>query len=383
MIIIILFVCPSYPGIDSKISSSTSIEKGIKIIKNTAMPLKGTINLKLTPIQKIDPRQYKQINFSFISDAYKDTYGNIFLLDGDNLRIHKFNPSGQYLHTFLSRGEGPGELNQYPHIFIYQNSLYAHGFNDKKIIQFDLNGKILKEKKFLKFYNDPIIIDDKQFIASEDLELTESPSKRIGLYSLEPEKLKQIFMETKERGRIFIPFGKSRIAVEPEVGIIPDMLVKVDISTKKCFIALNNEYKIYQKDFSGNTEIIIEKSFQPIELTTADKDSVISDFGDVPTEVKTILHKVFPNAMCAFRGIDILSGNYLAVERFIDYNKCVLDIFDKNGRFLYVFQPPDIMKLKVGKIFKDKFMTIIEEDDNDIYIEYKIDNLPNEMYQTN
>ena len=383
MIILILFVCPSYPRIDPKISSSTSIENGVKIVKNTDIPLKGTINLKLTPIQIIDPIQYKQINSIFISNAYKDTYGNIYLLDGKNLRIHKFNSSGQYQVSFLSRGSGPGELNQYPYILINQNSLFAYGFNDKKIIRFDLNGKILKEKKFLKFYNDPIIIDDKQFIASEDLELTESPSKRIGLYSLEPEKLKQIFMETKERGRIFIPFGKSRVAVEPEVGIIPDMLVKVDISTKKCFIALNNEYKIYLKDFSGNTEMIIEKSFQPIELTTADKDSVISDFGDVPTEIKTMLHKVFPNAMCAFRGIDILSGEYLAVERFIDYNKCVLDIFDKNGRFLYVFQPPDILKLKASKIFKDKFMAILEEDNNDIYIEYKIDNFPNEMYQIN
>ena len=383
MIILILFVCPSYPRIDPKISSSTSIENGVKIVKNTDIPLKGTINLKLTPIQIIDPIQYKQINSIFISNAYKDTYGNIYLLDGKNLRIHKFNSSGQYQVSFLSRGSGPGELNQYPYILINQNSLFAYGFNDKKIIRFDLNGKILKEKKFLKFYNDPIIIDDKQFIASEDLELTESPSKIVGFYSLDPEKNEQIFMETKSRGRIFVPFGKSRVAVEPEIGIIPDTIAKIDISNKKCFIALNGDYRIYCKDFSGKTEMIMEKNSQPIKLTIEDKNSIIAKFGNLPAEAKTLLLKYLPQQMCAFRGIDILPGEYLAVERFIDYNKCVLDIFDKNGRFLYVLQPPDIMKLKVSKIFKDKFMAIVEEDDNDIYIEYKIDNLPNEMYQMN
>lgn len=45
------------------------------------------------------------------------------------------------------------------------------------------------------------------------------PIKRIGLYSLDTEKLENVFMDSKARGRIFIPFGKSRVAVEPNTGI--------------------------------------------------------------------------------------------------------------------------------------------------------------------
>ncbi|HLP46567.1 MAG TPA: hypothetical protein VK469_11490, partial [Candidatus Kapabacteria bacterium] len=277
-----------------------------------------------------------------------------------------------------SRGSGPGELNQYPHILIHQDSLYVHGFSDKKMIEFDLNGKILREKKFLNFYIDPILIG-KQFIACEDIELIENPIKRVGLYALEPEKLAKIFMETKERGRMFIPFGKSRVAVQPGVGILPDTIVKVDIPAKKIFIALNSEYKIHLKDFYGKTEMIIEKEFQPVELTIKDKNSVISDFGNVPADGKTLLLKYLPDKMCAFGGINILPGGYLAVERFIDYDQCVLDIFDKNGAFLYVLQPPVIKGLKVFKIFKDKLITIVEEEEADIYIEYRINNLPLEM----
>ncbi|MCX6581518.1 MAG: 6-bladed beta-propeller [Candidatus Aminicenantes bacterium] len=355
-------------------------ESSIKIIKSPDIPLKGIIIPKLTQVLKIDPGQYDRIDMPLISDAFKDNYGSIYLLDGKNCRIHKFNASGKYQNSFLSRGAGPGELNQYPSIFICKNSLYAHGVQDKKIIQFDLQGKVLMEKKFLKFYLEPFIIDDKQFIASDDLELTENPIKRVGLYSLETERLENIIMESKERGRIFIPFGKSRVAVEPEVGIIPDTMVKVDIPAKKCYIALNNEYKIYLKDFSGKTEMIIEKGFQPVELSTENKNSVISGFGDVPAEAKTLLLKVLPDKMCAFRGIDILDGAYLSVERFIDYNKYVLDIFDKNGRFIFVIHPPGIKGLKVFKIFKDKLIAIVEEEDSDTYIEYRIDNLPKELY---
>ncbi|MDQ1354096.1 MAG: hypothetical protein QG657_4405 [Acidobacteriota bacterium] len=378
---VFLLLCSFYAGIDAKTSPATvRSESNIKTIKNPDTPLKATIIPKLTIVLKIEPGQYTQIDLTLISDAFKDTNGNIYLLDGKNCRIHKFNASGKYQTSFLSRGTGPGELNQYPSIFINQNSLYAHGFNDKKIIRFDLEGKLLSEKKFLRLYRNPIIISDAQFIACETIESTENPIKRIGLYSLDTEKLENVFMDSKARGRLFIPFGKSRTAVEPEVGIIPDTMISVDLQARKCYIALNNEYKIYRKDFSGNTEIIIKKGFQPIELSNEDKNSVISNFGDVPAEAKAILLKVLPDKMCAFRGIDILSGGYLAVERFSDYGKHVLDIFDENGRFVYVFQPPEIKGLKVFKIFRDKLIAIVEEEDSDIYIEYRIDNLPKELF---
>lgn len=377
---ILLLGSPFWGTASQRDTVSIRIENGINTIKNPDTPLKGAIIPKLTQVLKIDPEQYKQADITLISDAFKDNGGNIYLLDGKNCRIHKFNAGGQYQSSFLSHGAGPGELNQYPFIFINQDYLDAHGFSDKKIIRFDFKGKLLNEKKFLKFYRNPIIINEAHFIASETLESTEKPIKRIGLYSLETEKLEIVFMDSQARGRIFIPFGKSHTAVEPNTGIIPDTRVCVDIQARKCYIALNSEYKIYRKDFSGKTDLIIEKGFQPIELSTEDKNSVISNFGDVPTDVKTILLKVLPDKMCAFRDIDILFGGYLAVERFVDYGKHVLDIFDENGRFLYIFQPPEIKGLKVFKIFKDKLIVIVEEEESDIYIEYKIDNLPRELY---
>lgn len=381
IVTLVLFFFLFYVGIEAKTNPVTvRSDSNIKTIKNPDTPLKGTIIPKLTQMLKIDPGLYKQLDLILISDAFKDDNGNIYLLDGKNCRIHKFNADGQYRTSILNRGAGPGELNQYPNILIYKNSLYAYSVQDKKIIQFDLQGKVLMEKKFLKFYLEPFIINDKHFIASNDIELTENPIKRSGLYSLDTEELENVFMDSKARGRIFIPFGKSRIAVEPEVGIIPDTMVNVDLQARKCYIALNNEYKIYRKDFSGNTEIIIEKGFQPIELSTEDKNAVISNFGDVPAEAKTILLKVLPDKMCAFRGIDILLGRYLSVERFIDYGRYVLDIFDENGRFVYIFQPPEIKGLKVFKIFKDKLIAIVEEEDSDIYLEYRIDNLPKGLY---
>lgn len=378
---VFLLLCSLYAGIEAKTKPVTAKgELSIKTIKSPDIPVKGIIVPKLTQVLKIEPVQHDQINLTLISDAFKDTNGNIYLLDGKNCRIHKFNAGGKYQFSFLNRGAGPAELDQYPSIFISQNSLYAHGFNDKKIIRFDLEGKLLSEKKFLRFYRNPIIINDSQFIASETLELTENPIKRIGLYSLDTEKLENVFMDSKARGRIFIPFGKSLVAVEPEVGIIPDTMVSVDLQARKCYITLNNEYRIYRKDFSGKTEMIIEKGFQPIELSTEDKNAVISNFGDVPAEAKTLLLKVLPDKMCAFRGVDILFGGFLVVERFIDYGKHVLDIFDENGRFVYVYQPPEIKGLKVFKIFKDKLIAIVEEEDSDIYFEYRIDNLPKELF---
>lgn len=52
----------------------------------------------------------ENIAFHIPSDIARDDQGNIYILDGGNHRIQKFDPEGNYLATIGSRGQGPGEF---------------------------------------------------------------------------------------------------------------------------------------------------------------------------------------------------------------------------------------------------------------------------------
>ena len=52
----------------------------------------------------------ENIAFHIPSDIARDDQGNIYILDGGNHRIQKFDSEGNYLATIGNRGQGPGEF---------------------------------------------------------------------------------------------------------------------------------------------------------------------------------------------------------------------------------------------------------------------------------
>ena len=72
-----------------------------------------------------------------------DNNGNIFILDGGNYRVLKFDPKGNFLLSFGRKGKGPGEFIRPNKIRIgSNNNVYINQSN--KLINFTNDGEYLE-----------------------------------------------------------------------------------------------------------------------------------------------------------------------------------------------------------------------------------------------
>ncbi|MCP4724802.1 MAG: 6-bladed beta-propeller [bacterium] len=78
-----------------------------------------------------------------IEDVLSDENGNIYVLDGGNDRIQKFDSAGKYLLTIGRKGQGPGEFNTAKEIDIYDDMIYIREASKISFEIFDLEGNFV------------------------------------------------------------------------------------------------------------------------------------------------------------------------------------------------------------------------------------------------
>lgn len=84
----------------------------------------------------------ENLMFGSISDIQLDSEENIYILDGKNSRIQKFDPKGQFLRSIpIKKGQGPQEVSMLLGLAVYPDgwiSLYNRAGG--KVLNFDKNG---------------------------------------------------------------------------------------------------------------------------------------------------------------------------------------------------------------------------------------------------
>ncbi len=86
---------------------------GVRIVHNEKEGAWGkTPKVSIELVKTIGELEAEDENVALYlpSDIVADTRGNIYILDSGNHRIQKYSPDGEYLATFGSKGQGPGEL---------------------------------------------------------------------------------------------------------------------------------------------------------------------------------------------------------------------------------------------------------------------------------
>jgi hypothetical protein len=86
---------------------------------------------------------------------------------------------------------------------------------------------------------------------------------------------------------------------------------------------------------------------------------------------------VYPDSLAAIKEMKILPEGYLAVYRVSGVQTYEVDVFDSEGRFVYVMECPEGVSLDDVKFYDFGFATTeTQEDDFLVYAEYSIKNLP-------
>jgi hypothetical protein len=82
-----------------------------------------------------------------VTDITWDSKGNGYISDGYiNARVAKVSPTGEWLGSFGSPGDGPGQLNT-PHSIAIdaQDHIYVADRGNRRIQVFDTDGKVLRQ----------------------------------------------------------------------------------------------------------------------------------------------------------------------------------------------------------------------------------------------
>jgi len=141
---------PSALALSSSSSRSAS-SSGQIVVKNSEKPenKKAGRIVRLEEVLRIEDDGKNFIlrqphDFSFFPD------GSIIYFDFPY--IYKLDKDGKLVFKALKNGQGPGECEYPDYYFIDGNRLFVHAWVPPKLLEYDLNGKFIKEKKL----NDPV-----------------------------------------------------------------------------------------------------------------------------------------------------------------------------------------------------------------------------------
>lgn len=343
---------------------------GIPHIMNPELPIKGTILLEVEKGLEIDPYQYEEVGMRDFLHV-RDDDGEVILFDSSQSEAHRFDPRGNYSGNLVRLGEGPGEFRQYAGLQMHfmNDQIWATGY--PKWAKYDKSGQYLGEQKLeLK---PEIFVDDHRYIATQsqtieadtqqrevvlvDLSITDGTGDEIIL-----------FENTREWA---IRKGSSAFG---DQWVTPRIYYDYSPFNRHVFIALNLNYEIYVKDLEGKTQHVIKRPHENVKIGPEEKE-ILTEWIPKGESTKWILD-AYPDTLVAIKSVKTLPKGYLAVYRVSGPKMFEIDVFDPEGRFVYILKVPDEISMEKARFYDFGFSTLESREEFNFYVEYKVKNLP-------
>lgn len=355
---------------------TTEVIDGVKHIHNPAEPLKGTIDLEVEEVLRIDPAEFEIGDFVVFDYFWKDPVGNVYLMIWKSRDVFQFSSQGDYLGSFIRIGQGPGEFPQYSGLsldFVKAGEIWATG--GRKIARFDMERNLLGEIKLDDWYYPVKYVDENRLIAErrervqEGKEMHEWTIVSYVERVLEgKDKIHFDYFKAKDVG--LVRKGQSAFA---DSWATPRIRWIYDDYKKRVYTVLNTEYKISAQKLAGESLFVFDKAHKNFSLNMDEKRKHFQEKYESNWEWWM---DIYPDELCAIRDIKCLPRGYVAVYSITGIETIEIDIYDPEGRFIYVLNPPRGLSLEEAQFFDFGFILKEEKEDRDIYAEYRIKNLP-------
>ena len=368
LVLSLFFYCRPKEGKVEKI-----MVDGVAHIMNPEKPLRGTVLLDIEKTREINPYIHEEVglgSFSFI----RDEDGEVILFDSFRAEAQRFNREGEYIGSFFRKGQGPGEFQprRMFNVCFMNNQIWATGA--MKFAKYDKNGRFLYERRI--DYRPDIFVDENTFFINKRERKEDGQVTKISLVNLSSDKNGEIsiidFFQGENVG--FIQRKDGRAGFSDPWGV-PDIKFDYDQENQRFYVGLNTEYNVYVKNLKGETLYVIERSYKYVKVNSEDKKKLL------PWAVKEESQKwalsVYPDILVTFKDIKILPNGYLAVYRVSGVQTYEVDIFDSEGRYVYIMEAPEGVSLEKVNFYNFGFaIKDTKEDGLEVYAEYKIKNLP-------
>lgn len=317
---------------------------GIKFIKNPNEPLYGETTFELEEDLSIGKEEDDNYCFFKIRDIQVDNDGNIYVLDGGNYRIQKFNKNGDHLLTIGKRGEGPGEFKA-PRNLQIDNDAGILFVNDelRKVKVFNKDGDYLDEDIALKESLSDFFIDSDgniwgKFVSPgyHTLKILDREGNVKNQLIEFPFDYHSITLEETKSGNT--AYRRSIFATH---GYEYDVYIS-KINDQMFTFGNSKEYELNIVDNEGNTLFVVQKDETHSEFSGKEKDeferSLRNDAASKGYRIPRITTK-FPDYMPFFYSIfaDCQGRIYLQKNQSDRQaqGKRIYDIFSRDGYYLY------------------------------------------------
>jgi len=327
---------------------------GATIVKNTKYPIYDDPVLELAEdlvikgSEEIEEQMFQNINTLDV-----DEEGHLYILDEQAGNIKVFDASGSFQKTIGRKGQGPGEFGMPISLFLsQQNQIIVNDMGQRKVQYFDKEGNYLKEfsiaDKFLFF--GPMVTSNGDLIVT---------------YTIPQEKPATVLQKFNPKFESILTFTSIPMDIPPVINIfvarsLTSLRWAVTYNDEIIWADIKNpEYELRFHDTDGKLKRIITRDYDPISITTDDKDRLMEQtFGDNPTDQWDVR---FPDNYPPFLGFSFDDLGHLFIKRYdqeADEVGNLYDIFDSGGK--YIAQ----MLFKMNPmIWKKGHMYTIEEDE--------------------
>lgn len=343
--------------------------EGIKHIQNPLEPLRGTVILEVEKKLEINPYEQEDVGLNLFFSV-KDKNGDIILFDPNKSEAQRFNSSGEYQGSMIRQGEGPGEFVPGRGMVVYfiDDQIWVTGA--RKLAKFDKLGNFLDQLQLgdrVQSFVDSTCYITRKYLRNDEGRLLQYMIRRFADDRSVVDG--PVLMEGQDFGMITKKGGGSSFS---DGWGTPNMRYTVDTLNKKIFLVFTPEYKITVKDVEGNTLYVIEKPHERVSISQKEKKEMLGPF----VERLEWLLSEYPDNLMAVKEITMLPKGYLAVYRISGIKETEIDVFDPEGRFIYVLKMPENMELRETVFYDFGFSTIDRGGDYPIYYEYRVINLP-------
>jgi hypothetical protein len=160
---------------------------------------------------------------------------------------------------------------------------------------------------------------------------------------------------------------------------VPNIDFVYDREFRKVFVVYASKYRITAHDLQGNTLYAIERPYDQVKVSRADVKTMLPWPENEQTKW---MFDAYPDHLVAITKMFTLPHGFLAVYRVSGLREAEIDIFDPDGRYIYIMKLPEGMELREPIFFISGFSTIEDRDDMPVYVEYRVKNFP-EIFSNN
>lgn len=306
--------------------------------------------------------------FGEIRSVELDALGRIYVLDAQAKEVRVFDSQGRFVRAVGRQGGGPGELGE-PAALLWgpDGHLWVVDQGNARFSVFDTTGTYVTSHPrpggfaFLPWpggfdrdgnLHDVAVSRDRSGPPLMGLAKFDRDMKRVGSFTRPPFTGETFELRMANNVMMVgVPFAPS-LAWE----LSPDGTV---------WLGVTDQYRLHQVSYAGDTLRIVEREFQPLPVSDADREAGMERLQRFIDQGGTVDESRIPTVKPAFRSVAVDEQGYLWVRPTAeaDEENYLFDIFDPQGRYLGALRTPFPVYPSAPLLIRGDTLVTVTEDE--------------------